>query len=206
MASKRNKNYIAERHFPVCTPATVCTPRESISFRTFTLRNFVIVSYTQLNSTLFSRPRKRGVLLTLPPLEQSKSPRGSSGWRLIVSLKRKTINNHSTVKQGHPAYSLYSVYRRNRDVGDAIPYNVYCQAGDICRRPMVAPTVGILYLCEAVTSKGFNKTKKPLRQPIGRHLSFQARLNWALLKRELSRSDWEVITSVPLRSNADWMF
>ena len=67
--------------------------------------------------------------------------RSAKQCRLIVLLKQKTINNHSTVKQGHPTCSLYSVYRRNRDVGDAIPYNVYRQVGDICRRPMVAPTV-----------------------------------------------------------------
>ena len=47
MASKRNKNYTAERLFPVCTPATVCTPRESICFRTFTEKLTVTV-YTHL--------------------------------------------------------------------------------------------------------------------------------------------------------------
>ena len=42
-ASKNNINFNAERLFPVCTPATVCTPRESICFRTFTEKLTVTV-------------------------------------------------------------------------------------------------------------------------------------------------------------------
>ena len=90
MASKNIININAERQFPVCTPATVCTPRESICFRTFTRNRFIAVTvYLTEQHTLFPFLKKRGVLLTLPPPEQSKSPRGSSGCRLIVLLKQK---------------------------------------------------------------------------------------------------------------------
>ena len=54
MASKRNKKHTAERQFPVCTPATVCTPRESTCFRTFILRNIIAVTkYLTEQHTLF---------------------------------------------------------------------------------------------------------------------------------------------------------
>ena len=78
-ASKDNININSERQFPVCTPATVCTSRESTCFRAFIEKLTVTVSiHLTEQHTLFPF-KKRGVLLTLPPPEQSKSPRGSSG-------------------------------------------------------------------------------------------------------------------------------
>ena len=54
MASKNNININAKRQFPVCTPATVCTPRESICFRTFTRNRFIAVTvYLTEQHTLF---------------------------------------------------------------------------------------------------------------------------------------------------------
>ena len=45
-------------------------------------------------------------------------------------IETKTINNHGTVKQGQLAYNIYSVHRRNRDVGDAIPYGITLRSYD----------------------------------------------------------------------------
>ena len=44
--SKNNINFNAERQFPVCTPATVCTPRESTCFWTFTEKLLLLFLYT----------------------------------------------------------------------------------------------------------------------------------------------------------------
>ena len=78
-ASKNNININAERHFPVCDPATGRTPRESICFWAFTRNLFTAVTeYLTEQHSLFPSIKNGRFVYFGARLCQSKSPSGSS--------------------------------------------------------------------------------------------------------------------------------